>query len=195
MDLSIITAETIFGFSPRKAVRFFLARMWIGYALDAGGFAFIGIYNDIDIDRSWVTTTLKWAFYGYAGGIILIAILITFLMIACILSGKETDGRLKRHKKIPYFMAYFKLTSAVNAGIVFYTLYFKADDRSHPAVLAILILSGIDMGMDLLEMAFGCAGIGTQRLRTKKKVHDVDEIPVVSPLPVKKPVSTRKSRK
>lgn len=192
MDLSIIALEKCFGFSPRKAVRYFLARMWIGYAFDAGEFAFTWIY----VGMNWISDNWKWGFYGYVGGVGFLALLITLLMVCCILRGKEADGRIKRYKKIPYVMGYFKLTSAVNAGIIFFTLYYS-DDKNEPEVLAIIILSGIDMGVNLIEMAFGLAGLSSQRLCNKDRVHTTTEESISSSPPAVSSLKTtsRKTRK
>lgn len=197
MDLPTVALDLVFGHSPRKIVRFFIARMWIGYAIDAGEFAFTWII----VGMNFYSELWKWLFYGYVGGIGLVAFIITFSMIFCILRGKEEDGRIKRHKKVPYFMGYFKLTSAVNAGIVFFTLHYFGDkpgltDAEEMAILAIKIHSGIDMGVNLIEMGLGFAGLNTQRLREKNKVHAiVIEDPVPTPPPVKSSKPKRKSKK
>ena len=74
MDLATFAMEKMFGFTPRKAVRIFLARMWVGYAFDAGEFAFLWVH----VGMIWTSDLWRYIFYGYVGFIGLVAFLITF---------------------------------------------------------------------------------------------------------------------
>lgn len=181
MDLSTICFEKVFGFTPRKAVRFFLTRIWTGYSFDAGEFAFTWVY----VGMQWMSELWQYIFYGYIGFLGLVAFLITFLMGLFVLRGDESEGRLKRYKKIPYIMGYYKLTAAINAGIIFFMLFYSTD-RNDPVVLALEIVTGIDMGVNLIQMAFGFAGFNNQRICVKgEQVHSHPE-----PVFAKPPVST-----
>ena len=75
-------------------------------------------------------------------------------------------------------MGYFKLTSAVNAGIIFFMLFFS-DDKNKPVVLALEIVTGIDIGFNLIQMGFGFAGFNVQRLCAKGSSHDRSSPPPV----------------
>ncbi|CAG2231928.1 unnamed protein product [Mytilus edulis] len=186
MDLSTIVGEKLLGFTPRKAVRLFLTRMWIGYAFDAGEFAFLWIH----VGMMWISDLWKIIFYAYVGFLGFVALLITILMICLVLSGPVTDGRLNRYKKIPYIMGYFKLTATVNAAIVFFMLFFSTE-KDEPVVLALEIVAGIDIGLNLFEMAFGFAGFNLERLCAKEQIHSIQDTP--DPIP---PISTsRRNRK
>lgn len=60
--------------------------------------------------------------------------------------------------KVHSCLAYFKLTSTVNAAFIFFQLYIQ-DQRDGIAVF-LLVVTGIDMSLDFIEMAAGCAALG-----------------------------------
>jgi hypothetical protein len=68
-----------------------------------------------------------------------------FGMIQCIIG-----TNLRRYSAIPYFMAYFKLTSAVNAGFIFFQLWYSGNRDA--IVITLLVFTGIDIALNLIEM-------------------------------------------
>jgi hypothetical protein len=80
--------------------------------------------------------------------------------------------------------------AAVNAGIVFFMLFYFMD-RNDPVVLALEIVTGIDMGVNLIQMSFGFAGFNNQRICVKgEQVHSHPE-----PVYAKPPVNTHVFKK
>jgi hypothetical protein len=80
--------------------------------------------------------------------------------------------------------------AAVNAGIVFFMLFYSMD-RNDPVVLALEIVTGIDMGVNLIQMSFGFAGFNNQRICVKgEQVHSHPE-----PVYAKPPVNTHVFKK
>lgn len=55
-------------------------------------------------------------------------------------------------------MAYFKLTSIINAAFIFFQLFFQSQKDGTATFL--LVVTGIDMSFDFVEMAAGCAALG-----------------------------------
>jgi hypothetical protein len=47
-------------------------------------------------------------------------------------------------------MAYFKLTSAVNAGFIFFQLWYSGNRDA--IVITLLVFTGIDIALNLIEM-------------------------------------------
>lgn len=171
MDISFLFLERIIGREPQKIVRIFILRMWVGYCFDAGEVAFLwkhfGIYFTNEL---W-----RYIFYGYCGFLGLVAIFLTIVMIQCII-GRD----LRRYRAVPYFMAYFKLTSAVNAGFVFFQLWNTG--CREVVVIVFLAITGIDMLLDLIEMGLGFAGLNSEKIGTRQ----VEINPVVEIFPPKK---------
>lgn len=168
MDLSFLALERIFGKEPQNVVRVFLFRMWCGYSFDAGEMAFLWIHVGI----SYISEIWWYVFYGYCGFLGLVALLLTCGMIKCIIG---TD--LRRYTAIPYFMAYFKLTSAVNAGFIFFQLWFSGNRDA--VVITLMVFTGIDMALDLIEMELGFAGLNSEKIG-KKQVH-IDPVTDIIP--------------
>lgn len=168
MDLSFLGLERIFGKEPQKVVRVFIFRMWCGYCFDAGEMAFLWIYIGI----TYISEIWQYVFYGYCGFQGLVALLLTFGMIKCIIG---TD--LRRYSAIPYFMAYFKLTSAVNAGFIFFQLWFSGNRDA--VVITLMVFTAIDIALDLIEMGLGFAGLNAEKIG-KRQVH-IDPVTDIIP--------------
>lgn len=173
MDLSFLALERIIGKEPQKIVRIFIFRMWVGYCFDAGEVAFLWIYIGI----SYISDIWRYVFYGYCGFLGLVAFLLTFIMVQCILG---TD--LRRYKAVPYVMAYFKLSSAVNAGFIFFQLW-NSGNRD-VIVIVLLVFTGIDMGLDMIEMGLGFAGLSSDKIG--KRQVQIDPTPIVEFIPPRK---------
>ena len=153
MDLSFLALQGIFGKEPQKIVRIFILRMWVGYCFDAGEIAFLRIHDGI----TFISDTWRYVFYGYCGFLGFMAFNLTFTLIQCII-GRD----LRRYKVVPYLFAYFKLTSAVNAGFVFFQLWNSGNrDR---LVIKLMVYTGIDIGFDLIQMGLGFAGLDAEKM-------------------------------
>lgn len=90
-----------------------------------------------------------YVFFTYLGLLVLVAFIMTVVF------------RVKQNiseRKVHSCLAYFKLTSTVNAAMIFFQLYLQSQ-RDEIAIF-ILVVTGIDMGLDFLEMAAGCAALG-----------------------------------
>jgi hypothetical protein len=86
-----------------------------------------------------------YVFYGYCGFLGLVAILLTITFIQCII-GKDS----RRYNIVPYIMTYFKLTSAINAGFVFFNLWYSGNRDD--TVVVLMVFTGIDIGLDIVEI-------------------------------------------
>lgn len=141
MDLSVFALEKIFGKDPQTIARIFLLRMWTGYCFDAGEITFLSIYVGIN----YKSDTWRFVFYGYGGFLGLIAMILTITFIQCII-GQDS----RRYNVVPYIMTYFKLTSAINAGFVFFHLWYSGNRDN--VVIVLMVFTGIDLGLDIIEI-------------------------------------------
>lgn len=143
MDIPLVLAKKLY--ASKKYSTFFIFRMWIGYGFDAAEF------TAVIIRYGFVYTSVEWmyVFYVYMGLLALVAFIMTVVY------------RVKQNisdKKVHSCLAYFKLTSTVNAALIFFQLYLQGQ-RDEVAIF-LLVVTGIDMGLDFLEMAAGCAALG-----------------------------------
>lgn len=74
----------------------------------------------------------------------------------CGLKGIQNIGQ-----KDQLLFGFFKLTSIVNAAMIFFQLYLQ-DQRDEVAII-LLVVTGIDIGFDFLEMSAGCAALGMNK--------------------------------
>lgn len=126
---------------------FFIFRMWLGYGFDAAEFVSVMIrYGFVYANIVWM-----YVFFGYLGLLVLVALLITVVLREFKISDR----------KISSCLAYFKLTSIVNAAMIFFQLYLQ-DQRDEVAII-LLVVTGIDIGFDFLEMSAGCAALGMNK--------------------------------
>jgi hypothetical protein len=56
----------------------------------------------------------------------------------------------RRYNSAPHIMTYFKLTSAINAGFVFFHLWYSGNHDD--VVVVLMVFTGIDIGLDILEI-------------------------------------------
>ena len=141
MDISVFVLEKIFGKDPQTIARIFVLRMWSGYCFDVGEITFLSLYVGIN----YKSDTWRYVFYGYCGFLGLVAMLLTITFIQCII-GKDS----RRYNIVPYIMTYFKLTSAINAGFVFFHLWYSGNRDD--VVVVLMVFTGIDIGLDILEI-------------------------------------------
>lgn len=143
MDIPLILAKKLY--ASKKYSTFFIFRMWIGYGFDAAEFAAVIIrYGFIFVSEEWI-----YVFYVYLGLLGLIAFIMTVVF------------RVKQNvtdRTVASCLAYFKLTSTINAALIFFQLYLQG--QRDPVAIFLLVVTGIDMGLDFLEMAAGCAALG-----------------------------------
>lgn len=145
--------------------------MWIGYVFDAGEFAFLWIYLEYknDIRIYYHNDFWKYISYGYCGFLLLVALFMTVVFIQCIIG---VD--LRRPRAIPFCMAYFKLTSAVNAGFVFFNIWRNC--RSVDGII-ISVVTGLDTFVDLIEMGLVFVGLNSEKIEKRQvEVHPVVEV-------------------
>uniref|UniRef100_K1PMW7 Uncharacterized protein n=1 Tax=Magallana gigas TaxID=29159 RepID=K1PMW7_MAGGI len=143
MDIPLILVQKLYG--SKKYSKFFIFRMWIGYGFDAAEF------TAVMIQYGFVYASVEWmyVFYVYLGLLVLVAFVMTVIF------------RIKKivsKKKVSSCLAYFKLTSIINAAFVFFQLYLQGQRDGMATFL--LVVTGIDMSLDFLEMAAGCAALG-----------------------------------
>lgn len=103
------------------------------------------------IRYGFVYASVEWMyeFYVYLGLLVLVA----FVMTVIFRIKKNSFG-----KKVHSCLAYFKLTSTVSAAFIFFQLYLQGQRDGMATFL--LVVTGIDMSLDFLEMATGCAALG-----------------------------------
>lgn len=143
MDIPLILAQKLY--ASEKYPTFFIFRMWIGYGFDAAEFTIV------NVRYGFVYSSVEWmyVFYVYLGLLVLVAFLMTMIF------------RIKKpvsEKKVHSCFAYFKLTSIINAAFVFFQLFFQSQKDGTATFL--LVVTGIDMSFDFVEMAAGCAALG-----------------------------------
>lgn len=141
MDLSVFALEKIFGKDPQTIARIFLLRMWSGYCFDAGEITFLSIYVGIN----YKSDIWRYVFYGYCGFLGLVAMLLTITFVQCII-GQDS----RRYNVVPYIMTYFKLTSAINAGFVFFQLWYSGNRDD--VVIVLMVFTGIDLALDIIKL-------------------------------------------
>lgn len=143
MDIPLVLAKKLY--ASKKYSTFFIFRMWIGYGFDAAEF------TAVIIRYGFVYASVEWmyVFYVYLGLLALSAFIMTVVFRVT---------KISSEKRVHSCLAYFKLTSAVNAALIFFQLYLQ-DERDGIAIF-LLVVTGIDMGLDFLEMAAGCAALG-----------------------------------
>jgi hypothetical protein len=143
MDVPLVLAKKLY--SAKKYSTFFIFRLWIGYGFDAAEFTAVMIRYGFD----YVSVEWMYVLYVYLGLLALVAFIITIVF------------RLKDaipDRKVHSALAYFKLTATVNAALIFFQLYLQGQ-RDEIAIF-LMVVTGIDMGLDFMEMAAGCAALG-----------------------------------
>lgn len=143
MDIPLVIAKKLY--SGKKIPTFFLFRMWIGYGFDAAEIAAVMVNPGF----VYSNTTWMYVFYFYLAFVVIIGFILT---VSFKLSEEISDNKLHS------CFAFFKLTSAVTAGVIFFQLYLQ-DDRD-PLTIFIMVVTGADMSLDFVEMAAGCASLG-----------------------------------
>lgn len=143
MDVPLVLVKKFY--SGKKFPTFFLFRMWIGYGFDAGEVA------AVMVNPGFVYSNATWTyvFYFYLAFVVIIAFILT---ASFKLSEEVSDSRLHS------CFAFFKLTSTITAGFIFFQLFLQ-DDRE-PLTIFIMVVTGADMSLDFIEMAAGCASLG-----------------------------------
>ena len=143
MDIPLVIAKKLY--SGHKIPTFFLFRMWIGYGFDAAEIAAVMVNPGFVYEND----TWMYVFYFYLAFVIIIGFILT---MSFKLSEDVSDSKLHS------CFAFFKLTSAVTAGVIFFQLFLQ-DDRD-PLTIFIMVVTGADMSLDFVEMAAGCASLG-----------------------------------
>lgn len=143
MDIPLVIAKKLY--SGHKIPTFFLFRMWIGYGFDAAEIAAVMVNPGFVYEND----TWMYVFYFYLAFVIIIGFILT---MSFKLSEEVSDNKLHS------CFAFFKLTSAVTAGVIFFQLFLQ-DDRD-PLTIFIMVVTGADMSLDFVEMAAGCASLG-----------------------------------
>lgn len=143
MDIPLVVVQKLYG--SEKYPTFFIFRMWIGYGFDAAEFTAVMIrYGLVYASVAWM-----YIFYVYLALLVLAAFVMTVVF------------RIKKivsEKKVHSCFAYFKLTSTISAVFIFFQLYLQGQ-RDGMAIF-LLVVTGIDMSLDFVEMAAGCAALG-----------------------------------
>lgn len=129
MDIPLILAKKLY--DSKKYSTFFIFRMWIGYGFDAAEF------TAVIIRYGFVYASVEWmyVFYVYMGLLALVAFIMTVVFRV---------NQIISVKKVHSCLAYFKLTSIINAAFIFFQLYLQ-DQRDGIAIF-LLVVTGIDMG-------------------------------------------------
>ena len=138
----------VYKLGESNAARIFIFRMWIGYGFDATEIAMVWINNGFSfINEHW-----ERVFYAYLALIFLAGIILTVLI-----------SRFDTHsERVVYMIGYFKLTSLVTAGFIFFQLYLR--DKRDPLSLVLMVVTGTDMALNFIEMAAGFAGLDQNRV-------------------------------
>lgn len=165
-DLTTVVGRHFILKDKKHTSKFFIFRMWIGYGLDATAIAI-----------AWME--FGFHFYSDAWRIIFIVYLALLVLIGIILTiftgWRDAKGKPDNYKWVKYIMAYFKLTSIINAGFVFFQV-FSSGRRDIPAIL-LLTIAGIDMAMNFFEMAASLAGFECKEINPIAQVDaEKDEI-------------------
>lgn len=143
MDIPLVIAKKLY--SGKKIPTFFLFRMWIGYGFDAAEIAAVMVNPGF----VYSNTTWMYVFYFYLAFVVIIGFILT---VSFKLSEEVSDNKLHS------CFAFFKLTSAVTAGVIFFQLYLQ--DNRDPLTIFIMVVTGADMSLNFVEMAAGCASLG-----------------------------------
>ncbi|KAJ8307026.1 hypothetical protein KUTeg_015110 [Tegillarca granosa] len=151
---SIINAGFVFFQELRS--KHVLLRIWIGYGLDA-----------VELVAVWLGLGFKFlsdlwwqAFIAYL--VLIFAILVVVTMVtAC----KNATKRQGSHRALLYLIGYFKLTFAINAAFVFFQVFLQ--EQRDAGLYVVLVISGIDIALNYVEMAAGFAGLELIKTATK----------------------------
>lgn len=143
MDIPLILAKKLY--ASKKYSTFFIFRLWIGYGFDAAEFTAVMIrYGFVYVSVEWT-----YVLYVYLGLLALVAFIITIVF---------RMNQIVSDRKVHSCLAYFKLTSTINSALIFFQLYLQGQ-RDEVAIF-LLVVTGIDMSLDFIEMAAGCAALG-----------------------------------
>lgn len=147
-DITILCMKKVFLKNKELRSKHVLLRVWIGYGLDA-----------VEIVAVWLglgftfLNDLWWqAFIAYL--VLMFAILVVVTIVtAC----KNAIKRPSSYRALLYLIGYFKLTFAINAAFVFFQVYLQ--EKRDAGLYIILVISGIDLALNYIEMAAGFAGL------------------------------------
>ena len=135
-----------------------ITRMWIGYGFDAAQITAAVLNKGF-----WkLPSDLEFLYYLYPTFMVVVA----FLLTICIRCYKR-DITENKYQSV---MAYFKLTAFMNAGVLFFLLYLQEDRE--PLIIILLVIAGIDMILNFLEMALNCGAARFQQKVTPE--HELD---------------------
>lgn len=163
-DITILCMKKVFLKNKELRSKHVLLRFWIGYGLDAVEFVavWLGLGFKFSSDLWWQ------AFIAYLVLIFAILVVVT-IVTAC----KNAIKRLGSHRALLYLIGYFKLTFAINAAFIFFQVFLQ--DRRDAGLYVILVISGIDIALNYVEMAAGFAGLELIKTATKIYFEDDDD--------------------
>lgn len=146
MDTTLKFTQCVF--RDLRLPNLIIARMWIGYGIDAAQLTAAVLSNGF----RFLPSELEFLFYSYLGILIVVAFVIT--VVIRIYKNDITNNKLHS------IMAYFKLTALVNAGVLFFQLYLQENRES--LTIFLLVIAGFDIAFNFLEMALNCAAVGIE---------------------------------